>query len=106
MLKQRIGHGPLTVALQDQGTTHPRLYVRDGSGLVMVLPVHLGSVPTVRTHLREVGDEEVCDVEMIDERGRVESRWGSFAHPGEAAAVGRVLLDSDRRLTDARVVAR
>jgi hypothetical protein len=106
MAKQRIGHGPLAVALEDPGTTHPRLYVRDGSGLVMVLPVHVGSVPIVRTHLRELGREEVCDVELIDERGDLASRWGSFAHPGEAAAVARVLMDSDRTLREARVVAR
>lgn len=106
MAKQRIGRGPLTVALEDAGTTHPRLYVRDGSGLVMVLPVHVDALPDVRHHLSHRTQEVLCDVELVDEHGTVASRWGSFAHPGEAAAVAVVLLGADRCLADARVVAR
>ncbi len=104
MAKQRIGRGPLSVALEDQGTTHPRLYVRDGSGLVMVLPVHVDALPDVRRHLDEPVGEELCDVELVDEAGAVASRWGSFAHRGQAAALAVVLLGSDRTLVDARVV--
>ena len=106
MAKQRIGRGPLSVALEDQGTTHPRLYVRDGSGLVMVLPVHVDALPDVRRHLEEPAAEEVCDVELLEESGAVASRWGSFPHRGEAAALAVVLLGSDRTLVEARVVAR
>ncbi|MEZ0166722.1 hypothetical protein AB2L27_18340 [Kineococcus sp. LSe6-4] len=111
MTKERIGRGPLHVALEDQGTTHPRLYVRDGSGLVMVLPVHLDVLPDVRRHLEEPSpepqdDQEVVDVELLDEAGAVASRWGSFAHRGQAAALAVVLLGSDRTLVQARVVAR
>ncbi|MEW1959101.1 hypothetical protein [Kineococcus sp. NPDC059986] len=107
MAKQRIGRGPLNVALEDQGTTHPRLYVRDGSGLVMVLPVHVDALPEVRRHVEDAATEgQLCDVELFDEAGNVASRWGSFAHRGEAAALALVLLGSDRTLVDARVVAR
>ncbi|GAB3467877.1 hypothetical protein AB1207_12240 [Kineococcus endophyticus] len=106
MAKQRIGRGPLSVALEDQGTTHPRLYVRDGSGLVMVLPVHVDALPDVRRHLEEPVGEQLCDVELLDEAGTVASRWGSFAHRGQAGALAVVLLGSDRTLVDARVVAR
>ena len=106
MAKQRIGHGPLEVALEDTTTSHPRMYVRDGSGLVMVLPVHVDSLHDVRAHLDDPGAGESCDVELIDEQGRVASRWGSFACPGQAAALAVVLLGSDRTLVDARVTAR
>ena len=105
MAKQRIGRGPLDVALEDTATSHPRLYVRDGSGLVMVLPVHVDSLPDVRAHLASPGAGEACDVELLDESGQVASRWGSFACPGQAAALAVVLLGSDRSLVDARVVA-
>lgn len=71
----------------------------------MVLPVHVDSLRDVRAHLDDPGAGESCDVELIDEKGQITSRWGSFACPGQAAALAVVLLGSDRSLVDARVVA-
>ncbi|WP_432514980.1 hypothetical protein [Kineococcus sp. SYSU DK001] len=107
MVRQRTGRGPLTVDLEGAGTARPRLYVRDGSGLVVVLPVPDRAVPVVRAHL--AGPEEragECDLELLDERGQVALRWGSFTRAGRAAALAAVLLACDRTLAAARVVAR
>ncbi|MBB2899711.1 hypothetical protein FHR75_000499 [Kineococcus radiotolerans] len=105
MAKQRIGRGPLDVALQDTPTSHPRLYVRDGNGLVVVLPVPPRSLPAVRVHLDRSGPGRECDVELVDDRGEVASRWGVFTDPGAAAALAAVLIGTDRDLVGARVVA-
>lgn len=99
------GQGPLGVALQDSGSTPPRVYVRDGRGLVLVLPVRADAVSDVRRHLENRGAPGACDVELVDDHGRVTTRWGSFAHPGEAAALGVVLLGTDPDPRTARVVA-
>lgn len=105
MATQRTGRGPLGVALQDSGTAPPRVYVRDGRGLVLVLPVSADAVPDVRRHLQDPGAPAPCDVELVDDHGRVTTRWGSFRHPGEAAALGLVLLGTDPAGQTARVVA-
>ncbi|WP_432543551.1 hypothetical protein [Kineococcus sp. SYSU DK002] len=104
MVRQRTGRGPLTVDLRGAGTAQPRLYVRDGSGLVLVLPVPERAVPAVRAHLAGPDDRRDCDLELLDERGQVASRWGSFPRAGRAAALAAVLLARDRTLAAARVV--
>lgn len=94
----------LGVDLQDSANAPARVYVRDGHGLVLVLPVREGAVADVRRHLENTTDE-ACDVELLDDQGRVLSRWGSFRRRGEAEALGVVLLGADRNLARARVVA-
>ena len=105
MTKQRTGRGPLVVTLQDTAPAHPRLTVRDGNGLLVVLPVAVKALPAVRAHLDRSGPGRACDLELVDERGEVASRWGTFTAPGAAAAVAVALLGADRELVDARVVA-
>ncbi|GAA0320472.1 hypothetical protein [Kineococcus aurantiacus] len=104
MTRQRTGRGPLAVSLHDSGAGHPRLSVGDGHGLVVVLPVPVGALPRVRHHLADPGTGGACDVELLDDRGEVASRWGSVARPGEAAALALALVAADRTLARARVV--
>ncbi len=105
MVKQRIGRGPLTVALEEHGTTEPRLYVRDGKGMVVVMPVPADTLPDVRRHVQDPGPAQACDVELVDDHGQPASRWGSFAYRGAAAALAAVLMGIDRSLAGVRFVA-
>ncbi|WP_432523992.1 hypothetical protein [Kineococcus sp. SYSU DK006] len=106
MPTERTGRGPLEVRLEGPTSTLPRLYVRDGHGLVLVLAVPDEALAPVRAALAGSGaaGAGACDLELLDDRGGVASRWGHFPDAGQAGAVAAVLLHSGRGYAGARVV--
>ncbi|NAZ78034.1 hypothetical protein GTQ99_21865, partial [Kineococcus sp. T13] len=112
MPTERTGRGPLEVRLEGPTSTRPRLYVRDGHGLVLVLAVPDEALAPVRAALADPGagagagepGAGACDLELLDDRGGVASRWGRFPDAAQAGAVAAVLLHSGRGYAGARVV--
>ncbi|WP_432545097.1 hypothetical protein [Kineococcus sp. SYSU DK002] len=103
MGRRLVGRGPVTVeVLADP--LRSQLVLRDDAGVVELLPIRPDVLPRVRQGLHEDTSGGACLVELRDDDGTVRERWGTFAGPGGAAAVGLTLLAADRHADHAVVL--